>query len=438
MAPTPPMGSSSRFPVAAGDRLSSLPNDILHTIMSFLPVQQAVQTCVLSRRWENLWCSMPCLNIDQQEFNSTASGASDGSQFEEFVNSLLMFHSATSLDMFRFCFTHNYEFKVVDRWIRRGMKCCPPAVMELHKSSGGRFHRLHHLGSTACRLKRLHLVAISLDKSFMQQLPSGCPVLEDLELDKCELQSPDIKSYTLKNLIITDCTTHSGRVLTITAPALVSFYLVITVVGWYWDGVLAHEMPTLVNAKVCLKQASRSTSISPRGPCELLCSLTNVRNLELSGLKTLSILHGKSDTFPTFPNLRTLLFNECDLSDDFQMLGFFLNNTHSLEKLTLQYSARYFSLFLIYHVSHSCFSILLTTCHEHFSLSKLPEGSKKRKTMENPKRISLKCQDTLTFQCPNLKLTEIKYKENDVHQFFGLLSGIWRNLRKTTIMLTKA
>lgn len=69
---------------------------------------------------------------------------------------------------------------------------------------------------------------------------------------------------------------------------------------------------------------------------------------------------------------------------------------------------------------------------------KLPEGSKKRKRMENPKRISIKCHDTLTFQCPNLKLIEIKYKEEDVDQLLGLLSGIWRNLRKTTIMLTEA
>ena len=52
--------------------------------------------------------------------------------------------------------------------------------------------------------------------------------------------------------------------------------------------------------------------------------------------------------------------------------------------------------------------------------------------------MSIKCHDALTFQCPNLKLTEIKYKEDDVHQLFGLLSGIWRNLRKTTIILTKA
>ena len=58
--------------------------------------------------------------------------------------------------------------------------------------------------------------------------------------------------------------------------------------------------------------------------------------------------------------------------------------------------------------------------------------------MENPKRMSIKCHDALTFQCPSLKLMEIKYKEDDVHQLFGLLSGIWRNLRKTTIILTKA
>ena len=146
-----------------------------------------------------------------------------------------------------------------------------------------------------------------------------------------------------------------------------------------------------------------------------------------------SILHGESgDTFPTFSNLRTLLFDGCDLSDDFQMLGCFLNNTPSLEKLTLQY-CKVLSFLLIYHVWYPCFTIFLTTCTNTVYCHKLPEGSKK-----SPKRMSIKCHDALTFQCPNLKLTEIKYKEDDVHQLFGLLSGIWRNLRKTTIILTKA
>ncbi|CAL5031924.1 unnamed protein product [Urochloa decumbens] len=395
-----------------GDRLSSLPDALLHVIMSFLPVRQAVQTCVLSRRWEDLWCTMPYLSIDQREFDKAASGARDdlgrsrkSSRFEEFVNSLLMFHKAPSLDVFRFHVTENYEFKVVKRWFRRGIKCCP-AVVEISSSANARFYELPHLGSSSHRLKRLHLVHIALDKSFTQQLSSGCPVLDDLKLDRCLLDSPEITSSTLKNLIVLDCTTYCGNVLTITAPAVVSLYLDITVIGWNWDGILVNEMPSLVEANVCLKQDRRSTSTSPKGPCKLLCSLSNVRKLELSGLKTLSTLHGESDTFPTFSDLITLLFNGCDLSDDFQILGCFLNNAPSLEKLTLQYC-------------------------------KLPEGSKKRKRNENPKRISIKCQDTLTFQCPNLKLTEIKYKEDDVHQLFGLLSGIWRSLQKTTIMLTK-
>ncbi|TVU14370.1 hypothetical protein EJB05_37833, partial [Eragrostis curvula] len=171
MARTMPMGSSGRHPVVTADRLSSLPDGLLHTIMSFLKARQAVQTCVLSRRWEKLWCSMPCLDIDQREF----------------------------------------------------------AVAPPH-----------------------------------------------------------------------------GRVK-------------------------------------------------------------------------------ESDDFPT--------------------LGCFLSNAPSLEKLTLQYC-------------------------------KLSGGSRKRKRMA--KRISFKCLNTLTFKCPKLKLIEIKYKENDVHQLFGLLSGVWRNLPKTTIQLIKA
>ncbi|GJM88596.1 hypothetical protein PR202_ga04674 [Eleusine coracana subsp. coracana] len=62
----------SRHPAGMKDRLSLLPDDLLHNIMSFLTARQAVQTCLVSRRWRNLWRSMPCLNVDQREFNPTA------------------------------------------------------------------------------------------------------------------------------------------------------------------------------------------------------------------------------------------------------------------------------------------------------------------------------------------------------------------------------
>ncbi|GJN02863.1 hypothetical protein PR202_ga20252 [Eleusine coracana subsp. coracana] len=73
MAATVTTGSLSQCPVVAGDRLSSLPDGTLRAIMSFLTARQAVQTCVLSRRWKDLWYSIPCLDIDQREFDAAAS-----------------------------------------------------------------------------------------------------------------------------------------------------------------------------------------------------------------------------------------------------------------------------------------------------------------------------------------------------------------------------
>jgi hypothetical protein len=37
-----------------GDRISGLPDELLHRIMSFLPARDAVRTCVLSPRWHRL------------------------------------------------------------------------------------------------------------------------------------------------------------------------------------------------------------------------------------------------------------------------------------------------------------------------------------------------------------------------------------------------
>uniref|UniRef100_A0A0D3FT06 F-box domain-containing protein n=1 Tax=Oryza barthii TaxID=65489 RepID=A0A0D3FT06_9ORYZ len=58
-----------------GDRLSALPDCLDHTIMSFLPAQQALQTCALSRRWRDLWRSMPCVVIDGHELRSTIANS---------------------------------------------------------------------------------------------------------------------------------------------------------------------------------------------------------------------------------------------------------------------------------------------------------------------------------------------------------------------------
>ncbi|KAG2398800.1 F-box/LRR-repeat protein [Vigna angularis] len=45
------------------DRLSDLPDEVLQHIMEFLPTRQAIQTCVLSKRWKNVWKGMTTLHF---------------------------------------------------------------------------------------------------------------------------------------------------------------------------------------------------------------------------------------------------------------------------------------------------------------------------------------------------------------------------------------
>jgi len=45
------------------DRLSDLPDEVLKHIMEFLPTREAIQTCVLSKRWKNLWKGLTTLTF---------------------------------------------------------------------------------------------------------------------------------------------------------------------------------------------------------------------------------------------------------------------------------------------------------------------------------------------------------------------------------------
>ncbi|PWA99113.1 F-box domain, cyclin-like protein [Artemisia annua] len=50
------------------DRISKLPDDIIHHILSFLDMKYAVQTSAVSRKWKHIWTTMPYLNLDSQLF----------------------------------------------------------------------------------------------------------------------------------------------------------------------------------------------------------------------------------------------------------------------------------------------------------------------------------------------------------------------------------
>ncbi|XP_027332761.1 F-box/LRR-repeat protein 25-like [Abrus precatorius] len=51
------------------DRLSNLPDEVIHSILSFVDATTAVQTSVLSKRWKQLWTSVPVLNLHDDYFD---------------------------------------------------------------------------------------------------------------------------------------------------------------------------------------------------------------------------------------------------------------------------------------------------------------------------------------------------------------------------------
>ncbi|GAU41368.1 hypothetical protein TSUD_390550 [Trifolium subterraneum] len=67
------------------DRLSSLPDEILIHILSFLPTNQAIFTSILSKRWIHLWRHVPTLYFINKKLNSSQ----DIHHFNKFVKAVL-------------------------------------------------------------------------------------------------------------------------------------------------------------------------------------------------------------------------------------------------------------------------------------------------------------------------------------------------------------
>ncbi|XP_017984422.1 PREDICTED: F-box/LRR-repeat protein At3g26922 [Theobroma cacao] len=83
------------------DRISKLPDDLLLKIMSFLNTKQAVQTCVLSKRWKPLWQSLPNLDFDFDTFPFQQE--IDDEDKEEVEMKMCSFSNFISQVLFRRC-----------------------------------------------------------------------------------------------------------------------------------------------------------------------------------------------------------------------------------------------------------------------------------------------------------------------------------------------
>ncbi|CAL5027372.1 unnamed protein product [Urochloa decumbens] len=367
--------STSCSILAGDDRLSSLPDPLIHHIMSFMKVRQVVQTCVLSTRWEHLWRSVPCLNIDREEFKTKDRDSEEWEKFADFTDHLLIPNniSIALLDTFQLHIGTDLYCRdgQAARWIRHGIK----------------YSTRQGLLSSSWRIKTLHLSNVYLDSRFMDHVRSGCQYLEDLELKGCRCVFHEITSHSLKNLILKDCGCY--RLSAITSHTLQR--LVIDRCKRTSDDGLLASIHLLGNGPFRSKLGDDQF--------KLLDSVSNVTSLYLSDFKAMV----PCEEFPEFNNLGTLLLDQCDLSDNFQTLAYFLQSAPNLEKLTLR----------------------------RCKFSKDPMKNEREGQVEQG------CPNQLEVRCKNLKHTEIIYKDHDVQKLVELLLSISGSLPKNNIKLTK-
>ncbi|GLT94310.1 hypothetical protein SLE2022_120560 [Rubroshorea leprosula] len=81
------------------DRLSDLADDLIQHILSFLDAKYAVQTCVLSKRWVNLWSDLTVFNFYYHHSTSAVGFRA----FKQFIANVLDHCNTSQVIAFRLC-----------------------------------------------------------------------------------------------------------------------------------------------------------------------------------------------------------------------------------------------------------------------------------------------------------------------------------------------
>ncbi|TVU26104.1 hypothetical protein EJB05_28636, partial [Eragrostis curvula] len=332
--------------------LDDLPDEVLQHVLSFVPAAEAVQTCVLARRWRHLWRSATGLRIECSESDPSFD------DIREFVDHLLLLRGGSPLDTCELAL-NNYDTSRVNLWIRH-ILLCKVRALSLDLIICQDFAQIHELTLVSEHLKTLQLTNIEFNNEFLDF--SCCPALEVLEIKDCDFSGTDrISSQSLKCLSIGNgCFFSTKYRFRIYAPNLHSLRLD---VGRHRTPAL-EQMPSLVEAFVVVEafvnifdcnkiidscdnaysgDCSNEDCFACYGidgdtnNCVLLQGLSEAQNLSLISDIKMFIFRRDLKQRPIFGNLKTLLLNEywC-VPADFSALAYMLEHSPILEKLTLQ------------------------------------------------------------------------------------------------------
>ncbi|CAE5972664.1 unnamed protein product [Arabidopsis arenosa] len=212
------------------DLISSLPDVILHDILSFMPTKFAIRTSLLSKRWRHIWCQTPSLSFENCRLESPS------------LNEILTRYTAPKMVKFHLhTIAMNNIPHHINRWIKLVMsRNVENLSLDLFNFAEYKFPAFFYINSSVKQLslkfspfdmvvprclvswtslRKLYLSSCSLSDESMAQILSGCPNLERLKLCSCNaLKILDLsKSMRLRTLEINSDTRFPGT-LKIVAP----------------------------------------------------------------------------------------------------------------------------------------------------------------------------------------------------------------------------
>lgn len=227
------------------DWISVLPNEVLVLILSLLSIKEAVSTCILSKRWKNVWKQITCLNF--ADFDAISKPKRKrGRQLVEtaprtynWVNQVLQLHQGQTLDEFkiRSSLLDCDSTSEIDSWIElviqkrvrkveidlRGDRGVAPYCS--HYTFPERLVRNPFGVSCISLLMHLSLTYVNITSELVEHFLSNCQLLEHLRVSGSAYLE-DLKvvgsSLRLKFLQISDCL--NLFFLEIFAPNLETFF----------------------------------------------------------------------------------------------------------------------------------------------------------------------------------------------------------------------
>ncbi|KAL8466528.1 hypothetical protein ACS0TY_035559 [Phlomoides rotata] len=350
------------------DRLSELPQSLIHHILSFLPMTDVVSTTILSKRWNNLWTTVPCLNFCYDLKNSKLDSV------RNFVNRVLMFWRGTKILKFKLVMNYFFDLSLAgdfDLWVRfaveykvedlsidlkynhnlldwedvsviKGVYWAPQCLnscSSIRKLTLRGCNLLIHGSPAWNQLKSLIFDGFGISGSLTNQILLGSPRLEVFELSFVEtFEDLNIQSTSLKKLKIykdfnmrySDDDSHG--LLRICCPnveileisgLLYDKYFLTNVVSSLTDAILGfHTVPWYEI------DSTSGTELIAKTLRQILPTIQHVENLALSlwGVEGL-VASMKKCLLSPFPNVKFLKleFYDIEPSDMMNLLGVFPN-----------------------------------------------------------------------------------------------------------------